>query len=221
MDPSLVENASAGRAFSEAPRTSEGRVVLGVGNESLELNRWGTVLVSALVGGSPMLRKAVKVLRPRRMKRPKSASNRTVEASTPVSTARIAAPLGSTQVNDARGLRATKPDRATRRAARRVRRYASGDIRVAADDEAARRFLTHALATPDPVTATYKDLEVTFTEPGSKVVLGLFATGFMRLALVHLILRADTYRPHQEGAAEPEDQADPWGPFPNGSFTIG
>jgi hypothetical protein len=222
-EQALVEDGDSAKAFAEAPRTAEDRVVLRVGDERLELNRWGTALVSALVGGSPMTPKAVKVLRPRRMKRPRENSARTVEASTPVSTARVAAPLGVEALGGTSGtLKATsKPDRASRRAARKVRRYASGDIRVAADDEAARRFLAHALATSDPVVATYRDREVTFTDLGSRAVLGLLASHSLRLAFVHLLLGADRYRPNQDGAAEPLDPADPWGPFIGGSFTIG
>jgi hypothetical protein len=223
MDPTLVEDAVAGRAFVEAPRTPGDRVVLRVGGERLELNRWGTVLVSALVAGSPMLSRAVKVLRPRRMKRPRTAPARSVEASTPVSTAKVAAPLSADAPAAARDVaRATaKPDRATRRALRRVRRYASDPIRVATDNEAARRFLTRALATPDPVTATYKDHEVLFTADGSRAVLGLFASSQLRLTLAHLLLGADAYRPRREGPAEPVDPADPWGPFTGGSLTLG
>ncbi|MBN2176710.1 MAG: hypothetical protein JW722_03535 [Demequinaceae bacterium] len=221
MDPTLVEDPDDARAFVEAPRTEKDRVILKVGAERLELNRWGTVLVSALVAGSPMLRKAVKVLRPRRIKRPSPSSQmgRSVESSTPLSTATVAAPLGDEASVEA-GSQA-KPSKAMRRATRRVRQYASGSILVATDADAARCFLTHALATPDPVIAEYRDREVVLTPDGARAVLALFTRSKLRLALVHLLLGADAHRPHPDGLVEPVDPADPWGPFPNGSLTLG
>jgi hypothetical protein len=223
MESPLVEDPGDARAFVEVPRTERGRVILKVGGDRLELNRWGTVLVSALVAGSPMLRKAVKVLRPRRMKRPAppTRSGRSLESSTPLSTAVVAPPLGEEASVETRAV--GKPSKAMRRAQKRVRKHASGPILVAPDAEEARRFLTHALATPEPVIAEYRDREVVFTPDGSKAVLALFAASRYRLNLAHIILKADAFRPDKatppKTAAPPKiypagqaEASDPWGP---------
>lgn len=211
----LVEDASAARAFVAAPRTSVGRVSLAVGRERLELNRWGTLLVSGLVAGAPKLGKVARLLRSRRMKRPTFPATRVVEATAPVSTAMVAPPLDGS----APAAASARPDRATRRAIRRVRRYATDPVLVATDGEATRAFLTCALATSDPVVATYGDHKVTFTADGSRAVLGLFCTGRLRLAFAHLLLGAERFRPAREAPEPPEppDPADPWGPFHGGS----
>jgi hypothetical protein len=231
----VVNDPEAARAFGEIPRTEGGRVSLRVGNDRFSLNRWGTLLASSLVVGSPRRGRALRVLRIRRMKRPKAASAASTGAA--VSTAVIAQPLGSSGSTDAPAT--AKPDRATRRARRRVKRYASGRIWVASDADEARAFLERALATSEPVVVRYGDTDVTMTPDGSRAILSLFATSRVRLAFVHLLLEADRFRPQGKAKAKSataasetaqaaaaasgktptSDPSDPWGPF-SGDFPI-
>jgi len=225
----VVNDPEAARAFGEIPRTEGGRVSLRVGNDRFDLNRWGTLVASSLVVGGPRMGRAMRVLRLRRMKRPRAESAASTRAA--VSTAVIAQPLGSNGSTDAPAT--AKPDRATRRARRRVKRYASGRIWIATDADEARAFLERALATSEPVVVRYGDAEVTMTPEGSRAVLSLFATSRVRLAFVHLLLDADRFRPQGEAKAksamagsetaqpatatsrktQASDPSDPWGPF--------
>jgi hypothetical protein len=240
VETTVVEDPEAVRVFAATPRTEDGRVSLRVGSYRIELNRWGTVLSSALVVGGPRLKKALRVLRIRRMKRPREVAVAVASAQAAVSTAVIAQPLDASSPV---GAIAAKPDRATRRARRRVKRYASGPILVATEATAARTFLERALATSEPVVASYGNAQAVLTSDGSRAVLSLFAASKLRLAIVHFLLGGDRFRPEgagggkrvaKAGSADTQqatadtgapsgnaesidrhhpDPSDPWGPF--------